>query len=310
MKLHHVTNFSIETHYTNNNEQRWQEKLTESNHALFPWDPQPDPLPKAGKKDEQPPPQTLSQPPAPPHIKQEPSYVDQSFLSLPQNAQYAVPQPHLAQQRAAQLMEQQFGQQASNSVAALQAQQHNAMQQAQRAQQMQQQQQRQRPSSQQQNMPTQVMYKHDQPDFKYSQTDGAGDAREDWDAVIMRRNAHGDDEPMGRIAADGIIRRHVEAMSQRLEGGGLMVPLEERRTTVPQPRKSRREPGPSRMDGDDNDEEIGSDLDDSDEEPVGEGEEGGYEGDIILCLYDKVQRVKNKWKCTLKDGVVSVGGKE
>lgn len=32
--------------------------------------------------------------------------------------------------------------------------------------------------------------------------------------------------------------------------------------------------------------------------------------DNILCTYDKVQRVKNKWKCTLKDGVMSVGGKE
>lgn len=306
-----MTNFSQSTaqgQHTNNHNQRWQEKLSESNHALYPWDPQPDPPVKANKKDEQLLPQTLSQPQPQPHIKQDPGYVDQSFLSLPQNAQYAVGQPHLAQQRAAQLMQQQFGQQASNSIGALQAQQQHAMQQAQRAQQMQQQ--AQRPPSQQQNMPAQVMYKQEQPDFKYSQTDGAGDAREQWDAVIMQRNAHGDHEPMGRIAVDGMIRRHVEAMSQRLEGGGLMVPLEERRPTVPQPRKSRREPGPSRMDGDD-DEEINSELDDTDdEEPAGEGADGGYDGDIILCLYDKVQRVKNKWKCTLKDGVVSVEGKE
>jgi len=27
-------------------------------------------------------------------------------------------------------------------------------------------------------------------------------------------------------------------------------------------------------------------------------------------MYDKVQRVKNKWKCTLKDGVLLVNGKE
>jgi transcription initiation factor TFIIA large subunit len=274
---------------------------------LFPWDPQPDPPPKFNKKEEQLPPQTLSQPPPQPQpqIKQEP-FGDQSFLSLPQNGPYAAGQPHTAQQRAAQLMQQQFGQQASSSIGALQAQQQHAMQQAQRAQMQQQQGQR---LSQQQNMPPQVMYKHDQPDFKYSQTDGAGDAREDWDAVILRRNAHGDDEPMGRIAVDGMIRRQVEAMSQRLEGGGLMVPLEERRPTIPQARNSHREPGPSRMDGDD-DEEIGSDLDDSDEEPVGDGDEGGYGGDVILCLYDKVQRVKNKWKCTLKDGVVAVDGKE
>ncbi|KAH0186348.1 hypothetical protein KCU86_g12070, partial [Aureobasidium melanogenum] len=32
--------------------------------------------------------------------------------------------------------------------------------------------------------------------------------------------------------------------------------------------------------------------------------------DHVLCTYDKVQRVKNKWKCTLKDGIMSANGKE
>lgn len=64
--------------------------------------------------------------------------------------------------------------------------------------------------------------------------------------------------------------------------------------------------------------EIGSDLDDSEEEDA-EGNE-----DMMLCLYDKVgdrcfysppltpqvQRVKNKWKCVLRDGVASVGGRD
>ncbi len=31
---------------------------------------------------------------------------------------------------------------------------------------------------------------------------------------------------------------------------------------------------------------------------------------MILCLYDKVQRVKNKWKCVLRDGVASIGGRD
>ncbi|KAI5476982.1 transcription factor TFIIA complex subunit Toa1 [Pseudohyphozyma bogoriensis] len=56
------------------------------------------------------------------------------------------------------------------------------------------------------------------------------------------------------------------------------------------------------------DDAINSDLDDSDDEAEdGEEEEGG---DLIIALYEKVQRVKNKWKVTLKDGIVSVGGKE
>lgn len=50
--------------------------------------------------------------------------------------------------------------------------------------------------------------------------------------------------------------------------------------------------------------EIGSDLDDSDDDDA-EGTE-----DMILCLYDKVQRVKNKWKCVLRDGVASIGGRD
>lgn len=50
--------------------------------------------------------------------------------------------------------------------------------------------------------------------------------------------------------------------------------------------------------------EIGSDLDDSDDDDA-EGTD-----DMILCLYDKVQRVKNKWKCVLRDGIASIGGRD
>ncbi|CAI2171075.1 6957_t:CDS:2 [Funneliformis geosporum] len=53
--------------------------------------------------------------------------------------------------------------------------------------------------------------------------------------------------------------------------------------------------------------DINSDLDDSDEETNAEGEETQ---NIILCLYDKVTRTKNKWKCQLKDGIMSVNGRD
>lgn len=56
------------------------------------------------------------------------------------------------------------------------------------------------------------------------------------------------------------------------------------------------------------DDEIGSDLDDSDDEDL-DGADGDNE-DMVLCLYDKVQRVKNKWKCVLKDGVASIDGRD
>merc|ERR1711939_545040 len=56
------------------------------------------------------------------------------------------------------------------------------------------------------------------------------------------------------------------------------------------------------------DDELGSDLDDSDDEAEGQEQEDG--GDLVIALYDKVQRSKNKWKVSLKDGVISVNGRE
>ncbi|KAG9302913.1 hypothetical protein G9A89_022330 [Geosiphon pyriformis] len=53
---------------------------------------------------------------------------------------------------------------------------------------------------------------------------------------------------------------------------------------------------------------INSDLDDSDEEDA--NAEGEDTQNIVLCLYDKVTRTKNKWKCVLKDGIMSANGKD
>ncbi|EEB95785.1 hypothetical protein MPER_05192, partial [Moniliophthora perniciosa FA553] len=59
------------------------------------------------------------------------------------------------------------------------------------------------------------------------------------------------------------------------------------------------------------DEAINSDLDDSDEGEDEEAEEGtSQDADIVFCTYDKVARVKNKWKCILKDGMIHVNGKD
>lgn len=185
---------------------------------------------------------------------------------------------------------------------------------------------------------------HAQPPFKQEarpnpvsipQTDGAGDADERRSDLVVSGEA--------RLAnmnkADRIIKRLVESGAQRLEAGGLLVPLDERpvpRTQQMLHSASREQPSsalaegssqPARFDGADSDDEdanaksdkpevaptdaITSDLDDSDEDAVipniDDDEDGG---DTILCLYDKVQRTKNKWKCTLKDGVVSVEGKD
>ncbi|KAF7329703.1 Transcriptional factor IIA alpha/beta subunit [Mycena kentingensis (nom. inval.)] len=63
-------------------------------------------------------------------------------------------------------------------------------------------------------------------------------------------------------------------------------------------------------------EAINSDLDDSDEDDdAAEAEDAapgshGADMDIVFCTYDKVARVKNKWKCVLKDGMIHTKGKD
>lgn len=72
-------------------------------------------------------------------------------------------------------------------------------------------------------------------------------------------------------------------------------------------------------DDDDNDDDddifndsddINSDLDEGLESEKSDEEDGDQEGQIMLCLYDKVQRVKNKWKSNLKEGVANINGRD
>ncbi|KAI8997438.1 transcription factor IIA, alpha/beta subunit [Pilobolus umbonatus] len=67
----------------------------------------------------------------------------------------------------------------------------------------------------------------------------------------------------------------------------------------------------SQLDGGkvDDENDINSDLDDTDDD--NDNGVGGEEIEhIILCLYDKVSRTKNKWKCVLKDGIMLVNGRD
>jgi len=76
--------------------------------------------------------------------------------------------------------------------------------------------------------------------------------------------------------------------------------------SLPQPTTTSIQPPPR-----DDSEAINSDLDDPDTENEEEAEEGGAgETDIVFCTYDKVARVKNKWKCVLKDGMIHVNGRD
>lgn len=55
-------------------------------------------------------------------------------------------------------------------------------------------------------------------------------------------------------------------------------------------------------------EELGSDLDDESEDDV---EQGGADiDDIVLCLYEKVQRTRNRWRCSFKAGIAHIGNND
>jgi transcription initiation factor TFIIA large subunit len=166
-----------------------------------------------------------------------------------------------------------------------------------------------------------------------AQHDGGNDSLDEWKAEISRRRSG-----TKRFAAkaERIFHEHMLQKQQEIEGGGLMVPLEER--YIPSPRSKLRveaifgppegaeqQQGSSQPSslpkaqrdaaGDDDDDDkdldedaINSDLDDPDD-AGGDPEDETVE-QVMLCTYDKVQRVKNKWKCTLKDGILRVSNKE
>lgn len=168
------------------------------------------------------------------------------------------------------------------------------------------------------------------------QTDGADGVEAE--GVLMERDADGNLVEMGRLDIDRMLHARILENAKGMEGGGFMVPLKEA-TKHTAPRKNRKARAPVQVDGEDDEDDedaINSDLDDTDEDR--EDSEVDEEGlsHIMLCMYDKVQRVKNKWyvdniyqhslapgmsraglginrhcrKCTLKDGVLTVNGKE
>ncbi|KAJ9616554.1 hypothetical protein H2200_000273 [Cladophialophora chaetospira] len=332
----------------------WQKKLSALKVAHLPWDPPPAPaikeqptvpsnvktasqtLSSNGATVSTPPPPQPSAPPAP-VIKNEnhptPSYPVQQAQPAPQPQHYQVPsfqqgQSMTARDRAAMNLHQQYGQRAGAQIAQLQS------------------------GSQQPRVPMPSAaptssyikqedssggfdgvqdysqeLKHRPQVVNTSQTDGPGDARDTWESEYAQRKAlaakHG-------AESDALMRANFQARQQELEGGGLLIPLDER--SIPNKSTKRKldaltitEGTPSKSEissiaraqgdatGDDDEEEdedaINSDLDDPDD--LAAAEENGENTDqVMLCTYDKVQRVKNKWKCTLKDGILRVEGNE
>lgn len=248
--------------------------------------------------------------------------------------------PQSARERAANALHQRYGAAAANSVSQLQAQSQAALslpgqQRPQTTQVSNGQGQDVKPQQGYQNPP-----QPQRPPVSNAQTDGASDALLEWKAEVARRRA-----AAARLNGEGdrFLREQVRLQSLQLEGGGLLLPLEEhypsskkaKRRLVSRTKASASEdsvspltpalnslsisgPPRSQYDGPDDDDErveddedaINSDLDDPDDLVAEEHEGEDAVGQVMLCTYDKVQRVKNKWKCTLKDGILTTGGKE
>jgi transcription initiation factor TFIIA large subunit len=244
------------------------------------------------------------------------------------NQQQTQPQQQQPQQ---QQQQQQHG--GPISMQQQQQQQYQYQQQQQQAQQQrmaQQQQLQQQQQQQQQRAPQPMQQRPPQPGHPYnpSQTDGPGDALADWNALVAARRAVSDEE---RAEADQLMRARLDALASR-QDSGLMMPLNQ----MPKGRRrkaavrvlqeedaakvlsgaSATMPGPARFDGDDAKEEehdsdaINSDLDDPDDDDNNGDDSDDETMDYMLCTYDKVQRVKNKWKCTLKDGILTTNKRE
>jgi transcription initiation factor TFIIA large subunit len=273
-----------------------------------------------------------------PHIKTEPGINGQSGLPpmnnmMPTNTS----NPQSARERAANMLHQRYGAAAANSVSQLQAQSQAAMGMPGQA----------RP----QNLPhvpngqaPQIKQEPGyppipQPSMNNTQTDGTGDdALSEWKAEVARRR-----EATERQNGEGdrILREHLRQRMLQLEGGGLLIPLEEHQHSSKAPIRGlttsggettdaaipsdpsisassgskvvrAQYDGPGGDDERDEDDEdaINSDLDDPDDLVGDDHEAEDAVGQVMLCTYDKVQRVKNKWKCTLKDGILTTGGKE
>ncbi|KIM98100.1 hypothetical protein OIDMADRAFT_129787 [Oidiodendron maius Zn] len=316
--------------------QGWQQKLSQLQVANFPWDPKPEPQPivnpptvpsNAGNY------QPMSAPVqgfAPPsaqnnvqHIKTEPGLESPTTQGSFQTPVLTNPNATTAQQRAAQHLQQNYGQRAAASINAIQGNQMTQMQQHSQAQTMSTQRPQMTPEQYRQAMAAtmQQRLQNQSNNVGSAQTDGAGDDTMEAFGVVKRG-----DEPMGRVAIDGMIREKIAAMGRSMEGGGLMLPLKQ--ATNPQSRRQKAArqngAGNAQHDGVDSDEDdkdgvkdedldedaINSDLDDPEDGLNDEEDDDEGMGHIMLCMYDKVQRVKNKWCCVMKDGVLTVNGKE
>lgn len=133
-----------------------------------------------------------------------------------------------------------------------------------------------------------------------SQVDGSS---ETFDGALMRRDANGNPVRMGRVEIDHLIHSQIAARAKQMEGGGLMLPLKQATKHRSLSGNVQGSQAGAQVDGSDPDlikededaDAINSDLDDPDDDQEEDDDDDDSMGHMMLCMYDKVQRVKNKW---------------
>ena len=131
---------------------------------------------------------------------------------------------------------------------------------------------------------------------------------------------------LGRVEIDNLLHEQMARRAKQMEGGGLMLSLKQQAKQSKQSKQAKRErkrravalplegttaqpraPIIAQVDGVDDDDEdvkgdilndedaINSDLDDPEDDREDDDDDDDVMGPIMLCVYDKVQRVKNKW---------------
>ena len=245
-----------------------------------------------------------------------------------------------AQQRAAAAMRQKFGADADFQVQQLQRQSgdpHQAQRPAphpgniQLPPQLSEQQRREYADRQRQHQ-MQQMRQSQQAQQRSAVGTGQNDGADDWATMVAQHRAYASANPNASYEADMTFRELSKQANRAMEGGGIMMPLSERPEQASSlarvdSLKPKRRSGIAQLDGLDSDDEtkggikpesdldddedaINSDLDDPEDDAVGEDRDDEDETEIMACTYDKVARVKNKWKCTLKDGILNTGSRE
>lgn len=117
----------------------------------------------------------------------------------------------------------------------------------------------------------------------------------------------------GTLVELGEIWREKLQMQQRHKQQTHDSKEEEELDTPKRVKRELNDPNDRKPRGDKDDEEI-HESDDEDDDVFGEDDDDDDddddEGDIILCLYERVQRVRNRWKCQLREGLATFNGRD